>query len=278
MGIPVLDGRDFSFEDGAARPNARVAILNRSLAERLFRGEEAVGNQVIIGREESFDGKVTAEIIGVVGDTRHDGASLEQRRQVYLPYGPHGIAPVFLHATLAGNRADADSAAGVARDITRAVQSAVPGAPVLAVQPLSAWVERDFGTFSLRVGAGVATTLAALALFLTVVGIYGLKSYSVGRRTREIAIRMALGTPSRQLIRMLLRQTLVQLALGLALGVALTVLARRALEAVTIETGTGDLQFIITSALFILVAAALAVWKPLVQAARVSPTLALQRD
>lgn len=278
LGIPLVEGRDFSAEDGLVGEEARVAIVNEALAERLFRDEGALGRHLRLG-EADAEGKVQdVEVVGIVGDTRHDGVSLQAKRQLYLPFGPVAVSPVFLHVLVSGARTASESAAGLQRDLSRAVQSAVPGAPVVSIRPLGELIQQDIGALGLRACAHIAALLASMAVFLTLVGVYGVKAYAVNRRAREIGIRVALGARPEQILRLLLWQTVAQLSVGLGLGCAAAYGAGVALDTVLIETPRGTFEHLLPAVFLIAASAGLATWVPVRRALRIQPATILRTE
>jgi predicted permease len=278
LGIPLLEGRAFTPEDaevgGGGR--ARVAVVNRSLADRIFADGKAVGRKLLLGDVDAEEGRQEVEIVGVVGNTRHDGGSILGRRQVYLPYGPLPVVPIHMHVELEPGRWN--NLEDAAQAVVRALRSAVPGAPVVYASPLEQAIQRDILENGLRLLASVSAFLAALAILLTLVGVYGLKAYTLHRRAREIGIRYALGETPRGMLRILFRQTVIQLLIGLALGGLASWGTAAALARIIPDTGKAILPHLLPAVLLAALAAVAATWLPARRALRLSPATILRAD
>jgi len=262
MRIPVVRGRVFGERDGPASP--RVAIINETLARRIFPGEDPIGRRLFMG----IDSGVAREIIGVVGDVRHYGLDQGVTMQMYEPYRQRPLDSItFLLST----RTDPGALAGAAR---RAVLSIDPELPVTGTRTLAAIVadstaQRRFTLLLLMIFAGTALVLAA-------VGIYGVVAYTVSQRTHEIGVRMALGAERRAILGLVLRQGMTMVLAGVAAGLGGALLLARLVRAMLFGVGAADpVTYAATVALLSLVAFA-ATYLPALRATRVEPTTALR--
>ena len=206
MEIPVFEGRAFSERDNER--SAEVALINRTLADRLWPAGQAVGNFIRIHTDE----EISREIVGVVADVTQTGLDTPPRPHVYVPYSQ---SP-FSFMTFVIRHSSAPD--GLAAAVQRAVSSVDDGVPIYDVrsmdQRLSGWMVARRGVAALFV------TFAGLAFTLACLGIYGVISYGVSQRSREIGIRVALGARSNDIVRMVVGQGMKLTALGLIIGTA----------------------------------------------------------
>jgi predicted permease len=264
MGISLVEGRDFSPADAADAP--QVVVVNESLSQELWPGASAVGQRLAINwgpLERSW------EVVGVVEDVRMGGPSRDPRPAIYHPYAQ---APYFPFLNLAvRTRGDPSDFAPVLRSIVAEL-----GPSVALAQPV---------TMSEVVGDAVArprmTTVlmgvfAAVAALLAVVGLYGVLSYTVSRRVREIGLRMAVGADGTRVLRMVVAQGMGVVGLGLALGAGLAFFGARLLSSLLFGVSPRDPWIfglaVAGLALISLVASLIPAWR----ATRVQPATALR--
>ena len=265
MRVPLLRGRAFNERDGANAP--RSIIVNESFTRRFFGDSEALGQHITIERADVTK-QVKAEIVGVVGDVRHEGFDAPAGPEFYVPYQQ---APE-LQMALVVRTSSANLAAGV-RD---RIKEFDPEQYVPTVQPLTellsaSLARRRFDTLLTGLTAG-------LALLLAMVGIFGVTAHAVTQRTREIGVRMALGAQPLDVLRLVLgrglRLTLYGIGVGLVAALALTRVLGTMLYGVT---ATDPLTFIAVSLGLILVAL-LACYIPARRATKVDPLIALRYE
>jgi putative ABC transport system permease protein len=269
MGAELLGGRWFDQLDTAE--GRQVVIVDDLLARQTWPNESAVGRRLQV---EQFTDRgfvpQWAEVVGVVRHLRHHSLSRELRGQIYLPY-PQSAREHLSYAVKAKGEA-----AALAATLRRELRALDPDMAVNKMLPLSHYVSRSLA--SARFTALLAGLFAALALVLAAVGVYGLVSYSVAERTREIGVRMALGAGRRRILRLVLgqgmRPALVGIALGLVVAPALTRLIAGLLYGVT---ATDRLIFAVIAALLLAVAW-LACWIPARRATKVDPLIALRSE
>jgi predicted permease len=258
MGIPLLRGRDFGSEDRAGgRP---VAIVNETLARRFFDGD-AVGRTIWISGAE-------AEIVGVARDGKYRSIGEPAEPFLYLPlaqsYAPRAHLIVGLDPA-------APAPLGA---VGQAVTSAESGLSGDRLEPLARTV--DASLFPARMGALLLGGFGVLALLLAVIGVYGVLAYSVGQRTREIGIRIALGAARRDVLRLVMGEGMLLVGAGLVIGLALAVAATRLLASFLYGISPTD-AVTFGGVLFLLSGAALAAsWLPARRASRVDPMVALR--
>jgi hypothetical protein len=221
LGIRRNAGRAFELTDVAGRPP--VAIVNASFARAFLEGANPLGQRVEIGRSSSGRSvpgmqPLTVEVVAVVADVRDVSLRADPRRTIYVPQAQASS----LLSTWSRRRpaiiVRQSSSRGVAlRTLRDAVHAADPSLPPPEVFPLSAALARSLARE--RFGATILSVFAALALTLTALGVYGVLSYTVQQRRREIGIRLALGASAGQVVRLVMVQGVVPVSLGLMIGV-----------------------------------------------------------
>ncbi|MGH9837916.1 MAG: ADOP family duplicated permease [Blastocatellia bacterium] len=262
MDIPLLEGRDFRQQDG----EARVAIVSEAFARRFWPGQQAVGKRLHRGNPE----RPAWEVIGVAKDSKYWSLGEDPQPYIYFPLAADYDESLSLLASTSAEPA------GVTSAIRREVQQMDANLPVYDVKTMDEHLRLAF--FPLRAGAWLAGGFALLTLALAGLGIYGVMSYAVSRRTREIGIRMALGAPAGAVMRLIVRQgmrlALVGAAIGLACALALTRLMTSVLYGVS---ATDGVTFALATALLMLVVL-LACYVPARRAAQVDPLIALRSE
>ena len=258
LGIPVVAGRTFVRGD----PETTV-VVNETLAERHWSDEDAVGKRLYLRDTE-------LEIIGVAADIRHEGIEGGTEGVVYAQSEVFRRSSVILYA-----RTETAPGAFVAL-AEEAIWSVNPDQPIASVEPLSEHVSRDiarprFFTLLVNVFAGVALTLAAL-------GIYGVISYSVGRRTAEIGVRMALGATHGGVVRMVLAGAMPLLTAGLVAGLVGAFWLSRLLAGLLYGVSPRDPATYVAVTTVLLITALVASFVPAVRASRLNPMDALRAE
>lgn len=265
LGMTLLRGR--LFETGDLRPGApAVAVVNRALVERDFPGQDPVGRRFHLS-DTTF-----ATIVGVVSDIRNFGPEEAPRPELYWVYGQsQSRARSFpLVVRVAGNPAAAATA------VTGAVHRVDPGAAVSAVAPMTEVMARAMGRP--RFYVALLGAFAAVALVLALAGLYGLMSYLVAQRTREIGIRMALGSTPRQTVGLVFGQGGRLVTLGLAAGLAAAAGLTRLLRGLLYGVSPLDPLTWVLVSLALVAAAALAVLLPARRATRVDPLTSIRAE
>jgi putative ABC transport system permease protein len=266
MGIPLVKGRGFDDRDRA--DGKRVLLVNETFAKLHWPGEEPVGRTVRVFYVQDTDW----EVAGVVGDTRHAGLSVPVQAQIFVPLAQAEY--LFGFMTIVVRRAGA--APGLEdriRDVGLALDAQEP---LYSLETMESLVAR--ATAPDRMAAFVFALFAVLALALSVAGIYGVISYQVTRRTREIGVRMALGAAPASVVATVVGEAALLAALGITIGAAGafagTRMARNHLFGVS---ATDPLTFFGVSMLLFLIAI-LAALVPAARAARIPPVTALRAD
>ena len=263
IGVPVVRGRAFDAADH--EEGARVAMVNRTLAKRYFRGQSPVGRQVWIGGSIG-----QATVVGLVGDVRHHGLASLPKPELYVPFRqyPHGGMTVVVRGT--------GDAAGLTRVLKESVYALDPVQPISDLTTLPDLLRYSVAPqrFNLMLLGGFAT----LALVLAGVGVYGIVAYTVSGRTREIGIRMALGAAAREVARAVMGPALAPTVAGIAIGSTASIVLGRALAPNLYEVKPHDPLTLALVALILLGAAAVACAIPARRAGRIDPVVALRSE
>jgi putative ABC transport system permease protein len=259
--IPLRAGRLFEARDAIDAPP--VVIVSDAIAERYFPGEDPIGKRI------AFDG-ASAEIVGRVGDIRRAALSDTPRADLYFPFerqNGNGIT-LFVHTT-----GDPLAALPAIRSTIRQVEPETLFARVRTLSDIAA-ASAAVSRLAMRLLSG----FAAIALVLAAVGIYGVMSYSVRRRTRELGTRLALGASRRDIVGLVMRQAAAIAGVGLAVGLGLGLLAARSLSAMLYDIPPWD-PVALAAAGVVLAATALgASYLPARRAARVDPATTLATE
>jgi putative ABC transport system permease protein len=264
LGIPLIEGRFFEDSDAAGRP--RVGIVDERLAHLVW------PNQSALGKRFRFPGKnsLWTEVVGVVGHIRHDGLAIDQRPQVYWSYHQRSQPRMALAV-----RTNQDPKL-LAASVVAIFHEVDPDQPVYDVRTMDEVVERSVSAQWLNMA--LLSLFASAALALATVGIYGVLSYSVGLRAREIGIRMALGCRRGEVIWMVLRQGGFLAGLGILIGVAGSLLLGRILSALLYEIRPTDVLSFLFASLALLIVAIAASFIPAWRAASVDPLSVLRTE
>lgn len=213
MGIPILEGRDFTPADAQLR--SRVAIVNRRFAEHFFKGQSAIGRR--LGQGGGPRTKFDLEIIGVVGDSLYEGPRDGVRRQVFLPRWGKIDATYYVRT--------ATSSSDAFTTVRNEVQQLDAAIPVYGLKTVSGQLDETLLTD--RLTALLSAGFGVLATLLASIGLYGVMAFVVARRRKELGVRLALGAQPTRVLWLVMREVLVLLGIGLAIGVpAALVLAR----------------------------------------------------
>ena len=266
MRIPRVEGRDFTAADRLG--SAPVVIVNEQLARKIAPQGSAVGRPL---RVPFSDEPVVATIVGVVGNAKHFQLSEKQLDQVYLA---HGQLPLIFTEVVV--RTTADDPMAVANAVRGAIWRVDRNQPVWRIRPVTLSIEGQLGArkFIMR----LLTSFAILAVVLATIGVYGVMSYAVARRTQEMGIRMALGARATQVVGMVLTQGMRTIALAVAIGLVAALFATRVLETQLFGIERTDpITFAVVS-LGLAGIALLACYLPARRASKVDPLVALRSD
>ncbi|MEM7353743.1 MAG: ABC transporter permease [Acidobacteriota bacterium] len=267
LGVPLLRGRLFD-EREAAGPH--TALVNQTFVDRYFDGEDPLGQRILsFGMDLWWEEWMT--IVGVVGDVRHRGLARPARPELYVPY---------------------EQRAGRARSATVVVAPEISAAGVM--EPLRARLRElypdfplSFTTMDSLIGRSVErerflmlllVSFAALALILSAIGIYGVVSYSVAQRTREIGVRIALGAAPGRVVRLVMRDVLAVAGVGLVAGLGLALGLSRWIESQLFETRATDPLTLTAMAVLMALAAVVASYLPARRTTGIDPILAIRDE
>jgi putative ABC transport system permease protein len=263
MRIPLRRGRLFTERDTASTP--RVALINESCARAQFPRENPIGKHIQLGRPPWMT------IVGVVGDVHQDGIDRPADLQIYMPLNQEAIMSYYrLMARTAGDPMRLE------RSIRKVFETVDSGSPVYHAKPLEGYYSERLAnrTFALA----LLGLLGALAVALAAVGIYGVISYSVAQRTREVGIRMALGAGRGHVLTLVLRQALPLIAAGLGIGFAASLMLAGLLGSLLFEVAPADPATSAGVAILLGSVALAAAALPARRAATVDPIAALRRE
>jgi putative ABC transport system permease protein len=263
MRVPLKRGRLLNNDDRVGA--AKSIVISESAAAKFWPGEDPIGKTATVGQGGFGDG---ATVVGVIGDVRYHTIDSLPHPDVYLPYAQSPAARMMIFVRTAR---DPLSLAAAAR---RTVGALVPGVPVFDIKTMAS--RTAVATAQARFSAVLLAMFAVTALLLAVIGIYGVMSFMVTQRTREIGIRMALGAERSQVQRMVIAEGLWLATAGAALGVGAAIGLTRALRSLLYDVRPGDPATYISIVALLGVAAAIASWIPARRASKVEPTEALR--
>jgi predicted permease len=286
VGLPLLRGRTFTDAEVTQPGGPAVAIVDEVLAKKLWPDGDALGQQIQFPvrpdapPETGDDGTgqirrgEAIEIVGIVPAIKNRLFEDEPVGSLYLPFGRGFQSNAFFFVKFASPGTESATA-----DVLRGtVQSVDPLLPVLELRTFEKHMDGNPQLWIVRAGAALFSVFGGLALGLAVIGVYGVKAYSVARRTREIGIRMALGAERRTVQWMILREGLAMVAAGLAIGLLLAVATGKIVSSILFEVSSTD-PFAFTIAPAVLtIAALLATWLPARRATKISPMAALRTE
>jgi predicted permease len=267
MEIPLLAGRPFNAHDTAVSP--KVAVINETMAKEFFPGGSPIGRHFgMVGEEPKT--KTDIEVVGVVKDAKY--MSVQERRwpAAYYPYTQNVQYYNDFEVRYSGDPAI------IIPEVRRAIARINSSLPVSYENTLAQQVDRSVARQALV--ARLSVFFGLLAVFLACIGIYGLMSYSVTRRTNEIGIRMALGAEQWAVLWMVMRESLALVGLGLAIGLPVALAADRLVAGMLFGLNPTDPVSMLGAAIVLLVFAALAGYIPTHRAAKVDPTVALRYE
>jgi macrolide transport system ATP-binding/permease protein len=263
MGINFVRGRDFNGQDSADRP--RVVVVNEAFVRRYFPNEEVLGHRL------SFRGTggPWQEIVGIVRDSKYLTIGEKPTPVAYLSLQQNHETGMILHVR-------ASNPSSIAAGIRSEVQSLEKNLPVSDPMPVSQSISNSL--YAARMGAILLGVFGALALLLAAIGLYGVMSFSVSRRTRELGIRMALGARTTDVFRLVLKQGMMLVIPGIALGLIGAAMLTRLLTSFLYGISATDGITFAGIPVILAVVALLACYLPARRAAKVDPLVALRYE
>ncbi|HEY7402833.1 MAG TPA: ABC transporter permease [Candidatus Angelobacter sp.] len=265
MGIPILKGRTFNQHDQIGKP-WRV-IVSKRLADTLWPGEDPVGRQALLWKGQSND---SAEVIGVAANQRERGLDSDPTLTVYLPSYGYGPGPMQFAVHTANNPV---ALTPTLRSILKELD---PNLPLSDVQTMDEVVSHSVAPR--RFNMFLITIFAAVALLLALVGVYGVLAYSVGRRTSEIGLRVALGATPAKVLALIVVQGMRPILLGIGIGLIGAVGLSRFMGSLLFNVKPVDPATYAAVALLVAAAALLSCYVPALRALRVDPVAALRQE
>jgi predicted permease len=269
MQIPLIGGRDFSARDDMK--SLQVMVVNQAFAQKFFPGEDVLGKKLKPGASVGTSGPPWREIVGVVGNIRLGVTQRELRPAMYLPNSQ--IPDWCCMYSVVRTSLDPHSLGASVQQIVAALDKDIPVTQVRTMNELmfSQLSQPRFATILL-------STFAGLALVLTIVGLYGVMTYSVSRRTREIGVRMALGAQRGAVLRMVLRDAAILLGAGIVIGVGAALLSASVLQGMLYGTGARNPLVLTLVCVAVAIAGLAAAYVPAFRAAKVDPMTALRYE
>ncbi|HMG03827.1 MAG TPA: ABC transporter permease [Chthoniobacterales bacterium] len=288
VGLPLLRGRTFTAAEATQPGGPAVAVIDEVLAKKLWPDGDALGQQIQFPvrpgaapeKADDDSGQIRRgepiEIIGIVPAIRNRLFEKEPVGSLYLPFARGFQTDAFFFVKFASLSPGSESAA--AELLRRTVRSVDPLLPILELRSFTKHMDGNPQLWIVRAGAALFSIFGGLALGLAAVGVYGVKAYSVARRTREIGIRMALGAQGKTVQWMILREGLAMVAAGLALGLLLALGTGKIVSSILFDVSSTDpLAFTLAPAVLAM-AALLATWLPARRATKISPMAALRTE
>jgi putative ABC transport system permease protein len=265
MRIPLRQGRLFTRQEDARE--SHVVIVSEALVQKYFPNQNSLGKQITIDMK---DQNVPSEIVGVVGDVRHHGLDSTPRPTIYWPH------PELVYNSMMLVVRSKAAPIPLTRSIRAIVQSLDPDLPISDVRTMEQWMSDNVG--QARFNTLLLGIFSALALLLTVIGIYGVMSAAVTERTHEIGVRMALGATPRDIWRHTLAAGAIITLVGLSTGLAASLILTRLLSSLLYDVKPRDpVTFAVVTAVLASVAL-LACYVPARRAMRVDPMVALRYE
>jgi predicted permease len=269
MSVPLLAGRDFDARDTPSAPT--TAIVNEAFARELLKQANPIGRTFRI-EQNPGDPDPVYEVVGLVKDMKY--------RDLREPFGPIAFLAVTQHARFLQSSLDLivrsnATLAGLAPSIERTMAESDPSISI-TIRPFARQVDQTL--VRERMMAALSGFFGLLAVALATIGLYGVMSYTVARRRREIGIRMALGADRRKVVSMVMSEAGALLGVGLVAGTGLALVGARAAQALLFGLGPGDPETLVTAVVALAAVAALASYLPATRAARLEPTLALREQ
>ena len=268
MGIEIVRGRGFTAGDDDRAP--QVVLLSEAAVRRHFPDEDPIGKTIRLGLGRGRGRKAGGEVVGVVRDVKHHGLAKQSVPEIYLPYAqfPFQSMTVVLRSDVPPR-----SLAGAAERAVHELDAQLPVARIATLEEVVARSISEPRFYVLLLGA-----FAATALFLAALGLFGVMSYGVAQRTRELAVRLALGARQQELRRMVLRETLGLGVLGLALGTAGALALSRTLTSLLYSISPNDPATLAAVGALLLLTTLVAGYLPARRATRIDPVVALRAD
>ena len=278
LGLTMVRGRDFTAAEEASETAPRVAIVDELLARQLFPDREPLGQMIQVVRFDRLAGSGNdgepMEIVGIapgIKDTLFDRGPTPT---LYVPTGRNYRAALSMHVRTQSAGMETE----VLGTMRREVALVDAKTPLIDPMPMRRFHDRSLELWAVRAGGNTVIALGLLALLLAVVGVYGVKSYVVSQRTREIGIRIALGARQRTIVGGVLRDGAIVVGSGIAIGLAGSVALARLIESMLFGISPTDPTSLALVVGALAAVAMVATWIPARRASRVDPVVALRSE
>jgi len=263
MGLPLLAGRGFGAQDTESSP--KVAVISEAMARRMFPNSSPLGKRFGMGGPEHSE---DIEIIGVVKDAKYGNLMEEPRPMAYYPYSQSIIFLSNLEVSFSGEPG------AITAETRRAIKDVHRDLPIVDAVRMSEHVGRSL--VQQKLIARLSSFFGVLALLLACIGLFGIMSYSVTKRTNEIGIRMALGAGRADVMRLVLREGMTPVIIGVAIGLPAAIMGARLIATLLFGLQPSDPLTISVATVLLIGVAALAGYLPARKASRVDPMTALR--
>jgi putative ABC transport system permease protein len=270
LGIPLLEGREFNPHDDAPDAPA-VVVISETLAKQTFPGEDPVGKRIrpdiSSGRQMEAPMRI---VVGVVGDVKGEGLGAPAIAESFVPYAQLPFAPMSVIVRTGTNPYD------LVPTLTKTVQSVDKDLPLLHVKTLDEYVSDSIA--DTRFESALLGIFGLLAFVLTAIGVYGVISYTVVQRTREMGIRLALGAERGAIVGMILKNGMRLVSMGVVPGLVAALLLTRLIAGLLYGVSSSDVPTFVGVSLALIAMAMLASYVPARRAAKVDPMVALRYE
>jgi predicted permease len=277
LGLDMIKGRDFTQAEETSAGAARVAIIDEVLARQLFPGEDPVGQTIQFAPRDGdgYSDHAPMQIVGVSPTMREELMDQGEDAHVYVPYGSSYRPAMNLH--IRARSADPKALPPLLDAVRRELQGIDSRLPILDLMTFQRFHENSLELWAIRTGGRMLVLFGTLALGLAVAGVYGVKSYLVSRRTREIGIRMALGADPGNVMGMIMKESAGLTVAGLAVGLPIAMLAGKLLSSILYDVSGFDPLVFVAAPLVLASASMFASYLPARRATRVNPLAALRQ-
>jgi len=280
LGLTMMRGREFTAAEEAAVGGVPPVIIDDGLANRLFANENPIGQLLQYGADSGpidtpmsgADAKPMV-IVGVAPGVKHDLFENRPEPHIYVPAGGEEATRMFVYARAAAQNGD-----GMVETVRTQLRAADANLPIMYVKSFRSQHEGSAQVWLLRAGAKLFLTLGLAAAFVAVIGLYGVRSYLVSRRTREFGVRMAVGASPVDVLRLVLREAITTTAVGLTIGLVLGVMLGWGLSFVIYQVSPYDPITLAGSTGLLTISSIVASLIPARRAANVLPMTALRND
>ena len=280
LGLTMMRGREFTAAEEAAVGGVPPVIIDDGLANRLFANENPIGQLLQYGADSGpidtpmsgADAKPMV-IVGVAPGVKHDLFENRPEPHIYVPAGGEEATRMFVYARAAAQNGD-----GMVETVRTQLRAADANLPIMYVKSFRSQHEGSAQVWLLRAGAKLFLTLGLAAAFVAVIGLYGVRSYLVSRRTREFGVRMAVGASPVDVLRLVLREAITTTAVGLTIGLVLGVMLGWGLSFVIYQVSPYDPITLAGSTGLLAISSIVASLIPARRAANVLPMTALRND